>query len=158
MKQCFNGIDLCLQKIVNDEKVAIAMSRIYTTYGNNGTKWFCFKQSIVQNIPVSLVIHRALDIVPMINEIILGCLEGGLLKKWQSENLKIQKKQEVFIEKPIQFETFVGTYFIVVILWFLCVMTLIAELLIFRYTQSSKKPMKFFVLIEKVIFSNESIY
>lgn len=70
---------------MNEENVAISASRIYSTYGFKGTKWFCFKQSIVQNIPVSLIMHRTLNVAPKINEIILRCLEDVFcsIGKWK---------------------------------------------------------------------------
>lgn len=82
---------------------------------------------------------------------------GCLLQHWQMENRKILKKEN-FIERPITFETFIGVYFLVAIMWFVCMLTLIAEILTFRNIRRNKKPMKFFVLMENFIFGNKLIF
>lgn len=120
----------------------------------SAAKLYCFEAPIVANIPVSMIMPKSIGISARINQIILRCVEAGLIKKWSLEN-EISLKKENFVQSAIQLETFYGVFVPIIGFWILSLASFITEISLYKYLRSARDHNKFFVFLESFIFTNE---
>lgn len=90
------NMDACLDELVHDEQLAVAISRahIRSRVEYLQSKIFCF--STEQNLyeyPIGIFLTKLQpDLLRQINTFIRHSMEGGLITKWFSESVALKKK------------------------------------------------------------------
>lgn len=82
---CNNNIDKCLQLLLNNEKLAVAVSRLHAENSPvvNKDDIFCFlRENNIYSFSVAMPMRLDFQLMPSINRIIRQLFEFGLVERW----------------------------------------------------------------------------
>lgn len=147
-------IDICLQHLKDNEKLAVATSREHALNSPliSKQKIFCFRRSqSIYNYPVVIQMRKNFPFAIELNEFIKRAVEGGLIIKWRWDSQTTYKYEPDKVPlKHLTVEHMAGAFTAFFILGLCSIGACIAEQIVHRRARM-RNAIRFWKIVDMLI-------
>lgn len=150
-----NSLDVCLNKITCNSKLAIAISHAHSRHSRliMMHQYYCFDNSeIIHEYAVKFLVRKEFPYLKELNHFIQMTSSSGLIEKWRSEKLNRSTYKNGILDY-LTFDHFVAFIILGILLWVCLIIFLFIERLVYPKCRENN-PSKFWIIIEIIIDSH----